>query len=247
VIGQWWVHYHTVTSTNDLARAAAQRGAPEGLVITADYQTQGRGRRGREWWAPRKKNLLWSVVLYPPRRPEYLGLLTLLAGAAAARAVRVVTGLPSGLKWPNDLWLSGQKLGGVLAEAAIGGNDWQWAVVGIGLNVNPTGEEFPPELQGQATSLQQVLGREVPRETLRTRLEEEFSALYECFRRGEDEAILAAWQALDVTQGREVEITTPQGRLCGRVLGVDPKGALELLDPAGRCHRIIMGEVTLRW
>jgi len=200
------IHYAETTSTNDRAWDQARRGAPEGTLITADYQTQGRGRRGRRWLAPPRASLLFSVLLYPRLPFEQASLLTLAGGIAAARAIRATTGLNARLKWPNDVLLNGRKVGGVLTETEWEGASIARAVLGVGLNVNLAAAEWPPELQDRATSLLIELGQPVSREVLLKACLQELETLYEALRQPDGrEAILRAWRSLAVTRGQWVQ------------------------------------------
>ena len=137
MIGTPRVHLRLTDSTNERARALAAAGAPHGTLVTADEQQAGRGRQGRVWTAPPRSAVLMSVVLR-----ELSETLPLAAAVAVSEAVPLETRI----KWPNDVWIDGRKVAGILVEARP---QEGWAVLGIGLNV--TTEEFPPELH--ATSL----------------------------------------------------------------------------------------------
>src|SRR5690349_3472199 len=142
-------HYRVTDSTNERARALVEAGAPPGTVVTAREQTAGRGRRGRVWTAPEGKALLYSAILRPlDERHLLLPLSVPLAVCAAAEALR--PGIECQVKWPNDVWLEGRKLSGILIEAKP---QEGWAVIGVGLNLTIAPEEFPPDLRQPAISL----------------------------------------------------------------------------------------------
>src|SRR5262245_57579807 len=187
--------WHAVCpSTSDLAAERARAGAPAGLVICADAQTGGRGRLGRSWHSPAGENLYFSLLLRPARPASEIPPLTLLAGAAVARAVAAL-GVSPRLKWPNDVQLvDGQgrrrKLAGVLTEMASAGDRVEHVVVGVGLNVNATA--FPAELADRATSLRGALGRPIDRARLLAAVLNDFEPLYDEFeRRGPSVAVEA--------------------------------------------------------
>ncbi|MEX2447869.1 MAG: biotin--[acetyl-CoA-carboxylase] ligase [Solirubrobacterales bacterium] len=179
-------HFRVTDSTNARARELVEAGAPHGTVVTADEQTAGRGRQGRSWSAPPGKALLYSAVLRPlDERHLLLPLAVPLAGCEAAE--NLAPGIECAIKWPNDIWVEGRKLAGVLIEARFaqggkapagveGGGDpgetgGDWAVVGVGLNLTITRDEFPPELRDTAISLLGALdgGRKSPRRCLAER------------------------------------------------------------------------------
>ncbi|MDE2508950.1 MAG: biotin--[acetyl-CoA-carboxylase] ligase [Planctomycetota bacterium] len=150
-IGRRIAVWNRVTSTNDLAARAAASTANDGLVILAEEQTAGRGRRGHTWTAPANSSILLSVVLFPPSTtcPTDATWLTALAAVAVAEVVEAATGLTAQIKWPNDVRINGRKISGVLVEHASA----RGAVLGIGLNVHLERHHFPDELREVATSL----------------------------------------------------------------------------------------------
>ncbi|HET7484514.1 MAG TPA: biotin--[acetyl-CoA-carboxylase] ligase, partial [Solirubrobacterales bacterium] len=142
-------HFGVTDSTNSRARKLVEAGAPGGTVVTAREQTAGRGRVGRVWTAPEGKALLYSAILRPlDERHLLLPLSVPLAVCAAAESLR--DGTECQVKWPNDIWLEGRKLAGILIEAKP---QESWAVIGIGLNLSIAPDEFPPDLRQPATSL----------------------------------------------------------------------------------------------
>lgn len=142
-------HFRVTDSTNSRARELAEAGAPGGTVVTAGEQTAGRGRRGRVWTAPEGKALLYSAILRPlDERHLLLPLSVPLAVCAAAEELR--PDIECQVKWPNDVWLEGHKLSGILIEARPQDG---WAVIGIGLNLSIEQHEFPADLRQPAISL----------------------------------------------------------------------------------------------
>jgi BirA family biotin operon repressor/biotin-[acetyl-CoA-carboxylase] ligase len=160
-------HFRRIDSTNARARELVEAGAPHGTVVTADEQTAGRGRQGRTWTAPPGKALLYSAILRPPdERHLLLPLAVPLAVCEAAEELE--PGVKCQVKWPNDIWVEGRKLAGVLIEAKPQDG---WAVIGIGLNLSISPSEFPPDLRDTAVSILGALegGRESPRRCLAKR------------------------------------------------------------------------------
>ena len=144
--------YEELGSTNDRAKELAEEGAEHGEIVVAEAQTAGRGRRGREWVSPPRRNLYFSVILRPELPPSRAAELTLVASIAVCDAARQA-GVDAGIKWPNDLLASGKKLAGILTELATEPDRVHWVVVGVGVNVNSRPEDFPEELRDEATSL----------------------------------------------------------------------------------------------
>src|SRR5262245_25591061 len=201
-LGTRWLgrayEWHAVcASTSDLVAERARAGAPAGLVIAADAQTAGRGRLGRSWHSPAGANLYVSLLLRPRRPAAEIPPLTLLAGAAIARAIAPL-GVSPRLKWPNDVQLVDaadrrRKLAGVLTEMASAGERVEHVVVGVGVNVNVTA--FPAELAERATSLRLALGAPVDRARVLAAVLNAFEPLYEEFEQHGPAAAVAAFSA----------------------------------------------------
>ena len=237
----------TVGSTNDVAAMLAGRGRCECVVI-ADAQTAGGGRVCRAWFSPPGSGLYVSVVLTPGRSRDDRAaratrLVTLAAGVALAEAVATATGLAVDVKWPNDLYVAGRKLAGILAEAAGGPETGEAIVLGYGINVGATA--YPPELRDRATSIESELGRPVDRALL---LAESLVALarrYDDLLTGRFDVILDAWRARSPgCSGARVAWITASGELTGTTAGIDGEGAL-LVKAGDRIERIVAGE--LQW
>jgi len=139
------------SSTNDLAKEMALSGEEEGTVVISEEQTKGRGMKGRKWYSARRKGIYLSVILRPPH--SNISLLPLVAGLAVTDAVFDSAGLRIKLRWPNDLIWGKKKLGGILCEGGFLGDRINYAILGIGLNVNHGRGDFPEEIRHQATSL----------------------------------------------------------------------------------------------
>jgi BirA family biotin operon repressor/biotin-[acetyl-CoA-carboxylase] ligase len=237
----------TLPSTNDAAleRTAeavlAQRDA-EGLVVVADEQTAGRGRRGHAWFSPPGSGLYVSVVLAPARArtdpARATLLLTLAAGVAIAEGIAATTGLCIDLKWPNDVQVSRRKLAGILAEGASGNH----VVLGYGINVAPAA--LPPALRDRATSLESELGRPIDRVRVLVETLAALACRYDDLLIGRFDAILDAWRArAPSAAGARVTWRTNAGLLSGITAGIDGHGAL-LARVEGRTERIVGGEVS---
>jgi len=212
--------YEEVDSTNRLALDEARGGADAGLVVVADHQHAGRGRRGRAWTAPPGSSLLMSLLLRPALLPEQLQLLTMAAGLALADAVREVAGVDAALKWPNDLVVGERKLAGLLAETELGPTgDVRAVVVGIGCNVTWAG--YPAELADTATACDREAGRPVERDQLLDRLLDRYAA-----RLDDLDAVPADYRRRLATLGRTVRVELVDGFLDGLAVDVDGSGRL---------------------
>lgn len=152
VIGHPLVAYEEISSTNDVAKELALKGAPDGLTVVAAHQTCGRGRRGRTWISCPGQAVYLSVLLRPQWAAGDVTWLGVLGGVAAAEAAAELGVKELLIKWPNDVLASGKKLGGVLVEPRLGDEHIDFAVLGIGFNVLQQPEDWPPELRDTATS-----------------------------------------------------------------------------------------------
>lgn len=219
--------FETSTSTNDLAKTFAEKGAEEGTVIMAEEQTRGRGTKGRSWESPRGKGLYASVILRPKQKD--ISLLPLMAGVACVDAIRGATGLEVKLKWPNDVVWRKKKLGGILSESGFLGEEVIYVILGLGLNVSQRRNDFPQELRRSATSLRLALGAEVDRTEFKRILWSALDRWYELFRQGKAEKIIRAYEAYFIIPiGKRVIIKKERAALSGAFLGIDPQGRLRL-------------------
>lgn len=239
----------TVGSTNDLAKELARAGALEGHLILADEQTRGKGRLGRAWATPKASALAMSLILRPHLPPYQAPRITLVAAVAVAQAVRELTGLPVGIKWPNDLLIDGRKFCGILTEME---GEWErvaFVVCGMGLNVNQSRESIDPQYRATSTSLMAELGRPVERAPLVRAVMARFEEAYDLLTVGRFDRVLQIWRGLSVTLGRPVRVL-PAAQdapyIDGMARDVDEDGALLLRLADGTIHRVLAGEVSLR-
>jgi len=232
-------------STMDEARRLAEQGAPDGTLVITDYQTAGRGRLGRHWQAAPASSLLLSFIFRPAIASHQVQQLTMLCGLAVAGSVEAETGLPVGLKWPNDLEIGGAKVGGILTEVELSGVRVSYAVVGVGLNVNLDPEQLREPLLTRATGLSAELGRPVERLPLLWAVLHAVEARYLALGSGMP-GLHAEWARRLVTLGRMVTVSTGDSIWEGVAEGVDADGALLVRRPDGRLERIIAGDVTVQ-
>jgi len=247
LIGREILFFPEMDSTNREARDRARKGAREGTVVLADFQSRGRGRLGRPWESPAGANLYLSVILRPLIPAAAAPQITLLAGVAAARALSAVSGLECRIKWPNDIFLRGKKLAGILAEMEGEGSKVRFVILGIGVNVNWRREDFPADLGVTATSLHAEGGKEISRAGAAAGLFQELEKEYTAFlREGFSARLREEWNRLSWINGKQVTLSSPEGTLSGQALGLDTDGALLLLDEEGKTRRFIAGDVSLR-
>ncbi len=219
-------------STNATAHAMAEAGDPEWTLVAAAHQTEGRGRLERTWSDVPDAALLFSFVLRPHLPPARTGLLSLLAGATMAEAIRATTGRRVVCKWPNDLLLHDAKIGGVLLESSVADGTVRYVVVGVGVNLEP-----PPDQPGAGG-----IGAVGLRELLQAFLTR-FASVYTASDMSLPEQVRDAWLPVSATIGQLVRAETVDGReVTGRAVGIDDFGSLLLSTDTGEA-RIALGEV----
>ena len=173
------VHFARETdSTNLWIKRLAKEGAPEGTLALAEFQSAGRGRLGRSWEVPEGTSVMMSILLRPKFEPQYAPTLTLVMGMAVAKAVKNL-GFDVSIKWPNDVVVSHKKICGILTEMGVRDGKIDYAVIGVGINVNI--KEFPEEMADKATSLYLESGKEFDRSQIPGLVMEAFEKYYEKF------------------------------------------------------------------
>ncbi|WP_328462352.1 biotin--[acetyl-CoA-carboxylase] ligase [Actinoplanes sp. NBC_00393] len=240
-------------STNADVAEAARAGEPEGLVVVAESQVAGRGRRDRQWVSPPRAGLTLSILLRPgaadaergwPAAPAAgFGWLPLLAGVALREAVTRVAGVEAALKWPNDLLVGDRKCAGILAEVSADA-----VVVGIGLNVSTRAEELPETTGVPATSLRVAGTDKLDRDPLLRALLRGLARWYGGWRESGGDAemcgLLGEYQRGCATIGRTVRVLLPGGgELTGEAVTVDRDGQLVIRTEDARDLRVSAGDV----
>ncbi len=253
-----------IDSTNRRAVDLARAGAPDGTLVFADHQTHGRGRLEREWHAPPRSSLLFSLLLRPRLQPSQAQQATMLCAVAAVEAIAEETGLAAAIKWPNDILVADRKAGGILTElvspTASPNAQGLAVVVGIGLNVNLELADLPPDVWRTATtpptSLEAELGRPVPRLPLLLTLLHRADTLYDHLLESADASAedapttrwspLTLWREHLATLGKQVSIATHEGTVEGTAIDVDSDGGLLIATANGTAERILVGDVVRR-
>jgi BirA family biotin operon repressor/biotin-[acetyl-CoA-carboxylase] ligase len=226
-------------STNDDAKRAAKDGAPAGAAFIADAQTGGRGRLGRTWFSPPGQNLYASFVLRPALDAKRLPLITLTAGLAVADVVAARVAGHVGVKWPNDVYIDGRKVCGILSEVQIAGASAAWVVVGIGINVHT--RAFPPEIADRATSLALAGEASPDRGALFVDLAAALFSRVKMLEEGNARAVIDALRARDELEGRPITVEGAPAT----AIGIADDGALTYRKSDGSVDRLVAGEVQI--
>jgi BirA family biotin operon repressor/biotin-[acetyl-CoA-carboxylase] ligase len=245
-------HYESLGSTNDAARAWASDAstpAPHGAVVSADAQTDGHGRRGRDWASPRGKGVYLSLVWRPEMEVAHLGRLTILVALAAAQAVEKISGTRAQTKWPNDVLLEGRKLGGVLCEAQLDhspneGTRPNFVIAGVGLNLNFAREDLPERPIFPATSLLIETGREYSTKDAREVLIAKLQSEYARYANGDWNAQRGEFIARCMLLGQPIRVQGEGTEYSGVAVGIDNDGFLVVQNGDG-LRAIAAGDVSL--
>ena len=240
--------FDEIDSTNTYAKQLALEGGADGTVVVANCQTAGRGRMDRAFQSPRDKGVYLTALLRPELPAERLLPVTALAGVAVSRAVERTCGVRPGLKWPNDPVLGSKKLCGILTELSVEAETGrlQYLVVGIGINVLHTAEDFSPDVAAVATSLAMELGRPVSRPALAAALIGELDRLYTALKAGDLTDYLAEYRRDCVNLGKTVQLLGTQGRETVTAVGIDDEFGLVVRAADGTEKTVRSGEVSVR-
>jgi len=237
-------YFQQVDSTNDIALTLAQQGAPEGTTVVAECQTNGRGQRGHNWFSPKQAGIYISVILRPKSALIGMNHLKLLMAVAVAQCVNNVSGLPVGIKWPNDVTVNGRKVAGILVETEWNGDSPQYFVIGMGLNVNLTAEMLSEARLPQATSLLIELGRECIWEIVLQQLLVEIEKNYLIYQSQGFEPIWQQLKEMEIISGSWIEVVSLGHRFEGEALGISADGEL-LIRSGDVVRRICSGRINI--
>lgn len=252
------VFYESTDSTNEAAKRLAAE-ADDGLVVVAESQTAGRGRKGREWISPAGKNLYFSLLLKPHFTPDKASMLTLVMAVALRRALAEICADPVldsicaaeneiashiQIKWPNDVVAGGRKLAGILTEMQLAGSAIDYVIIGVGVNVKK--QNFPQDTCAYATALEAEFAGEISRKELLQSILKHFADTYANFQKTLDlSGLLAEYNAALVNAGRPVKVLDPAGEFTGVANGINEKGELMVQTEEGIIN-VYAGEVSVR-
>ena len=236
-----------IDSTNTECKRQAMSGAPEGLVVTAEEQTGGRGRRGRGFQSPRGKGLYLSALFRPELELSQVSDFTAWVAVAVCDGIEACCHIRPQIKWTNDIVFQGKKLVGILTELGMESESGalDYMVAGIGINVNHGSKDFAPEIRDMAYSLAQILGRPVRRAELAAQVILALDRMYAGYPENKAE-YLEKYRAGCVTTGRQVQLITPASRREAFAREIDDQFNLVVELPGGARETICAGEVSVR-
>lgn len=235
--------YREIDSTNSKIKEMAQD-MPEGLVVVADRQTAGRGRRGRSWDSSEEGNLYMSLLLKPRVPIEKASMLTLVMAYSVAKAFQRLD-INVQIKWPNDLIIGEKKVCGILTEMEVFEGEIRYVVVGVGVNLCQ--RAFSEELKDRATSVLVETGKKKTREEMLSAILDCFEENYSCFLERQSLAFLKdAYNDLLVNKNRQVLVLDPEGEYRAEAQGINERGELLVVGEDGNITAVFAGEVSVR-
>lgn len=247
LVGSSLLCFDEVDSTNTECKRRALAGAKEGLVVTAECQTAGRGRLGRSFSSPQGKGLYLSTLLRPNLEPGDVVNFTAWVAVAVCDGIEATCGFRPGIKWTNDIVMNSRKLVGILTEMGLESetNSLQYLVTGIGINVCQNEEDFPPEIRNMAGSLQQITGRTVLRCELAVNIIRALDRMYADFPQ-EKQQYLDRYRKDCITPGNRVQLISPTSREEAYAESIDDDFCLVVRRADGTLKTVSTGEVSVR-
>lgn len=239
------IYYYDVTdSTNTQAKSLGEKEAPDGTLVVADKQENGRGRRGRSFESPAGTGIFMTLLLKPEIEPGNASMLTLVTAMAVAKGIQKIADLQVQIKWPNDIVIHGKKVCGILTEMSAQMDYVNYIVIGVGINVH--NEEFPEEIKDIATSIYLESGKHINRAMLIETIWEEFEYYYDLYIETQDlSKIVKEYDSYLVNRNEKVRVLDPKEPYEGKAMGITERG--ELIVDTWEARRLVSaGEVSVR-
>ena len=244
IVGRDVRYFPELESTNAEAFRLAEAGGEDGLVVVTDHQSGGKGRLNRTWFSFRRQSASLSVVFRPKVSPYLATAMTYMAGIALYETIYATTAVKPTLKWPNDSYLNGKKVAGVLCELSSEADAVNFAVIGFGVNLNVKKKKFPEEIRDASTSLYEETKKRVHRVPFIKELLRQLDYWYGLFlREGGKDHILSEWNERARIVGQTVKVKSFNEEVAGEVEGLDDYGALILKTALGEKKRDIAGDL----
>ncbi|HWQ76750.1 MAG TPA: biotin--[acetyl-CoA-carboxylase] ligase [Syntrophomonas sp.] len=241
-----YFYYSSIDSTNNQARTLAAEGYAEGTVVVADTQTEGRGRRGRNWYSPAGQGIYISLILRPQMPLKEIPRISLMIAVAVAETLEKELALPARIKWPNDILINGRKVAGILSEAVTDLDGIEFVVAGIGLNINNPMRDFPNDFRTDPTSVLAETKQPASRVQILQSLLASLEKYYFILQQGNFTDILQRGRQLSMVIGQRVSLEDGGRLVSGRAVDIDENGFLVVCDATGENHTIFSGEIEVR-
>jgi BirA family transcriptional regulator, biotin operon repressor / biotin---[acetyl-CoA-carboxylase] ligase len=252
VVGRKVLYLDVVDSTNNQARKLASEGCDDGTVVVAGKQTAGRGRLGRKWESHEGMGIYLSVVLKPIISPEEIQIIPIAASVAVTQAIEAVTGVRTGIKWPNDIILDNKKVCGISTEMNSEMEKVNFIILGIGINFSQKPEDFTPELHDKAISLGCLAGENHLSTDISKKLNliravlSELDRIYSLIINGHSLEIIKRWKNYTLTLNKNVRIIYRDREYTGTAMDITNDGRLVVGCDDGIIREVMSGEVSVR-
>jgi len=243
LIGRKLLCFPSLPSTQTKAKELALDWVEEGTIVLSEEQTAGKGRMLRHWHSPKGEGLWFSLILRPQLSIHRVPQLTLLTAVACVQAIEEASGMVGHIKWPNDIYIKGKKVCGILTELETERNQVHSIIIGVGINVNQ--RVFPLELADKAASLFLLGKKRVDRNKLLQHFCRQFEKLYETYLTAGFHPIKLLWEGYALSIGKEITARTPQGNYEGLALGIDDDGVLQLQLADGTIKQIHSADIEI--
>jgi BirA family biotin operon repressor/biotin-[acetyl-CoA-carboxylase] ligase len=244
-IGKSIYYYDIIDSTNLKANELAKAGEGEGSIVLAEEQSSGKGRLGRKWLSKKGTNILLSVILRPQLKPNEVFLITMLTSVSITNVIRNYLKLTAEIKWPNDIYIKGKKVCGILTEFHAKKEYIDFIILGVGINVNFNTSPYP-EIKEIATSLSQEKRAKISRSKFLLYFLQELEKEYEKLKEKKSEEIREKWREYSFIFGKTVVVESFGKISEGEALDIDAEGALIIRNKEGQLKRILCGDVEVK-
>ena len=239
----FYTHRETSPSTNQELKKMAKNYVPEGTVLIADHQTNGRGRLGKSFYSPKGNGVYFSLLLRPKFQAEYAPLITVAAAVAVRRAIHALFYIDTEIKWVNDLYFNGKKFCGILTESSFGKNGkMEYAVLGIGMNLTAPEGGYPEEFAFKTTHLSDFVQEEIKKTTLIEEILKEFDGIYQNLTQ---KAYLEEYRAASCVIGKEIEILSGAHKGSAYAVDIDENANLVCRVKNGEMVALSTGDVSI--
>jgi BirA family biotin operon repressor/biotin-[acetyl-CoA-carboxylase] ligase len=236
--------FESVGSTNDVAKMLARKGLPEGTIVLAKMQEQGRGRHDKKWFSP-CGGLWFSVLLRSKILPSCMSLIPIAAGVSTARTIRRLFQIDVVLKWPNDVMAGTRKIAGILTETSATADDC-YAVVGFGINANNSYKSMPTQLRNEMISLSDLLRSEVNVDRLMQEILKEFSQVYAKILTNNSGHVVTDWKMLTNMLRQPILVYEGEASFEAIAVDLDSDGALLIQTKDGTLRRLHSANISIR-
>ncbi|MFH5781227.1 biotin--[acetyl-CoA-carboxylase] ligase [Heyndrickxia oleronia] len=244
-LGSMIQYLDTIDSTQKVAHQLAQEGCPEGTIVVAEEQTNGRGRLTRHWHSPKFTGIWMSIVLRPKLPPFKAPQFTLITAVAVVQAIEQLCDLQPEIKWPNDILIKGKKVTGILTELQADSDKIHSIIIGIGINVNQTREDFPEELHSVATSIAIENGGKLSRSILIQQILANLEKYYQIYLDKGFAPLKLLWEIYAISIGKDIIARTVNEVIAGKAIGISDEGVLKIQDKNGVIHDIYSADIEV--